>query len=183
MELMSTNDVKKDELNAEELNMLNFIESSPAIKKAQENDISLHNSQMDIHVMQSTKDIVTTKDKLDHVEADIIKNGSATVTSKAQDDINISSKLISKEEFERLNRKFKDGENLTQEELEQLRRAVFVYGKEAIEDAKEEENNKDEKPAVLKPSNASGFTAKGLALYIVLLVLFIASTIAIFILK
>ena len=186
LELQSTKDVKKDELNSEQVDMLEFIAASPELQQGRKDDIVTHNNDMNIHVIESTNDIVTTQDKQDHVEADIVLNGQAQAqTSTSQEMNNISSELVSKEEFEALKRRFDSGEQLTLEELSQLKRAIFVYNLETPkEELSEEEVQAVEKPIALKQNyQNAAFTINELAMYIVLLTLFLTSLIAIFLLK
>lgn len=185
MELMSTRDVKEDELNSKQVNMLEFVKSSQALQSAREQDGIKHNSQMDIHVMKSNNSIVATEDKTDHVEASIIKNGSAEIEGDIfQSDPDISSKLISKEEYIRLNNKLFNGENLSLEELEALRRAAPIYAEEVFNDMQQQQQT-TESGIQLKPKNPynTGFTIKTFALYFVVLTILIATTIAIILLR
>lgn len=185
MELQSTSNVKKEELNNQQVDMLNFIKSNPELRVAKENDIMTHNSEMNIHVMQSTKDIVTTEDKEDlgYVESKTIKDGNAEMTDeKTQTNEDISSELISKEEYNRLNNKLFSGEELSREELEALRRATPIYAEEIFNDNKEKQNDGG---ITLKPKNPynTGFTLKTFALYFIVLTLFLITTFAIIVLS
>ncbi len=183
MELMSTKDIKEDELNSKQVDMLAFVKSNQELQKAREQDIMKHNSQMDIHVMASDKSIVATEDKDDYVEASIIKDGSADIDdSISQKSTDISSQLISKEEYIRLNNKLFNGENLSLEELEALRRAAPVYAEEVFNDMQQQSETSG---VQLKPKNPynTGFTIKTFALYFVVLTILIATTVAIILLR
>ena len=186
MEMMSTNDVKEDELGSKQVNMLEFIKTTPALENARTRDIMRHNSEMDTHVTKADKNIITTEDKDDHVEAHIIKDGSAVESDTiTQDDDDISSRLISKEEFIRLNNKyFVTGEELSREELEALRRAAPVYAEEVLKD-KQEEQEQEEIGASLKPNNPynSGFTFKTFALYFIVSLILLVTIVGIIILR
>ena len=192
MEMLSTKNVDKSDLNSKQVDMLKFMETTPVLEHAREIDIMKHNSGMDIHVMQGTKDIVTTKDKDDHVEAAIVKDGQAQATSftSGEKGKDISQELISKEEYIRLNNKLFSQEELTPEEVEALRRAAPVYAEEVFNETRDQRIT-SEGGAVLKPySNpystkdaAAGFTLKTFALYFVVLTLLIGSFIAILLLK
>ena len=183
IELMSTNDVKEDELNSKQVDMLEFVKTAPALNNMRKQDIVRHNSAMDIHVLQGDNTIVTTKDKDDHVEAQIISDGSAEMTdSVSQASSDISSKLISKEEYIRLNTKLFNGEQLSEQELEALRRAAPVYSEEVFDDMQEKENKGG---TALKPKNNynTGFTLKTFALYFVVLTILIATIFGIIVLR
>ena len=82
MELRTESELKKDELNYKQVDMLNFINAHPKIKDEAKKADFTHNNEITIHVVESTNDIVTTEDKLDHVEASMIKDGQAEVTSQ-----------------------------------------------------------------------------------------------------
>ena len=183
MELLSTKDVKKDELSSQEVNMLKFMQTNEELANAREVDIMKHNSTMDTHVMKGTKDIVATRDKDSSVEASIIKDGDAESSKEIGEDI--SSELISKEEYIRLNNKLFSNEELSKEELEALRRAAPVYAEEVLNEMKsqrEEESGTQLKPYNNKNPYNTGFTIKTFALYFVVLTLLIGSFIAILIL-
>lgn len=184
MELLSTKDVKKDELNSKEVNMLDFMESAPQLENARTQDIMKHNSTMDTHLMKANKALVTTEDKDTYVEASVIKDGEAEASQTIGQDI--SSELISKEEYVRLNNKLYSDEELSKEELEALRRAAPVYAEEVFNEMKAQRD--EEEGAQLKPYNNknpynTGFTLKTFALYFVVLTLLIGSFIAILILR
>ena len=187
IELQSTNDIKEDELNSRQIDMLEFIKSNPNIQKAREQDIMLHNSDMDIHVMNSSKDIITTEDRDEYVEANIISDGSATMTDElSQKSEDISNRLISKEEYIRLNNKLFNGEELSAEEMEALRRAAPVYSEEVFNELHQQTvEQEQEKGTVLKPKDNynTGFTVKTFALYFVVLTILIATIITIILLR
>ena len=183
MEMISTNNVKEDELGSKEVNMLEFIKTTPALENARTMDIIKHNSKMDTHVTKADKNIITTEDKDDHVEASIIKDGSAVESDEiTQNDTDISSTLISKDEYIRLRSKYNSGEELSDEEIEALRRADPVYAEEVFEDMVEEQ---EDGGVSLKPSNPynSGFTFKTFALYFIVSLALLATTVLIIILK
>lgn len=182
IEMHSTKDVNRDTLSSKQVNMLDFIQTTPELANAREMDIMKHNSDIDIHVMQGTKDVVTTEDKDDHVEASLVKDGEAEAKTNMQQDI--SQELISKEEYIRLTEKFYSNEELSEEEQYALRRAAPVYAEEVLAEM-QAARQAEEGGAVLKPKdpNTSGFTLKTFALYFVVLTLLIGSFIAILILK
>lgn len=182
IEMHSTKDVNRDTLSSKQVNMLDFIQTTPELANAREQDIMKHNSDINIHVMQGTKDVVTTEDKDDHVEASLVKDGEAESKTNMQQDI--SQELISKEEYIRLTEKFYSNEELSEEEQYALRRAAPVYAEEVLAEM-QAARQAEEGGAVLKPKdpNTSGFTLKTFALYFVVLTLLIGSFIAILILK
>lgn len=183
--LHKTDDVKEDELTSKQVNMLEFIKTTPELENARVQDIMKHNNDMDIHVMNYDKSIVTTEDKDGYVESNIVKDGSAYASeTNTQTDRDISSQLISKEEYIRLNNKLFSGEELSKEELEALRRAASVYAEEVFDDMKNGESEM-EGGVPLKPKDPynSGFTIKTFALYFVVLTIFIATVIGIIILR
>ena len=138
---------------------------------------------MDTHVTKADKNIITTEDKDDHVEATIIKDGSAVESDEiTQSDTDISSTLISKDEYIRLRSKYNSGEELSDEEIEALRRSDPVYAEEVFEDIAEEQ---EDGGISLKPSNPynSGFTFKTFALYFIVSLALLATTVLIIILK
>ena len=183
MEMTSTNNAKEDELGSKEVNMLEFIKTTPALENARTMDIIKHNSKMDTHVTKADKNIITTEDKDNHVEASIIKDGSAVESDEiTQNDTDISSTLISKDEYIRLRSKYNSGEELSDEEIEALRRADPVYAEEVFEDMVEEQ---EDGGVSLKPSNPynSGFTFKTFALYFIVSLALLATTVLIIILK
>ena len=112
--------------------------------------------------MQSTNDIIATQDKGGYVESQIIKDGTPeALTQASQDFKDNSSRLLSIEEMNEYMERYASGEELSKEELEQLRRAITYY----------EEQNK--LGPVLKPKEA-GFTSQNMALYFVMLAVFLA---------
>ena len=183
--LRQTDEIKQEELNYEEVDMLQFIKSNEKIKTLAEEKHIEHNPEMTTHVIEKSKDIVQTEDKSGYVEAKIIKDGNAEMTEEAKQDMNdISSRLLTEEEVKELTDKYARGDNLTKEELEALRRTYEYYRTHGIEAPVPELN--DEKGAVLLPesnkNNYYGFTNKTMVAYIVILALFICATITLVIL-
>ncbi len=184
MELLSTRDVKEDELNSKQVNMLEFIKTNDSLRNARTQDIIKHNSSIDTHVLKANNDIVTTEDKSDHVEAHIVKDGNATMSNTPlQENKDISTQLISKQEYIRLNDKLFNGEELSLEELEALRRAASVYAEEVFDEMHSTQN--EEGGTSLKPKNTNntGFTIKTFAEYFIVITILIATIVAIIILR
>ncbi len=187
MELLSTKDVKKDELNSQEVDMLQFIQTNKTLANAREMDITRHNSTMDTHILEGNNSVVATEDKDGYVEANIVKDGQAEAEKTIGEDV--SSQLISKEEYIRLNEKlFSQEEELSEEEIEALRRAAPIYAEEVFNETKNMRpvTEGEESGAVLRPysnKNNTGFTLKTFAAYFVVLTLLIGSFIAILILR
>lgn len=148
--LTKTEDVETEYLNHKEVNMLHFIEANEQIKQEAKKDVVTHNNDMNIHVIESTDDIVVTEDKDYSVDAHIIKNGEAQAEREAMQNMqDISSRVLSKEEYKELIDRFSKGENLTMEELESLKRTsqYFIDNGETIDDVMQESG------AVLSPYN------------------------------
>ena len=156
--LTETSDVDKDNLNHKEINMLNFINANDEIKKQAQKDIITHSNDMDIHVIESTNDIVVTEDKDYHVDAHMVKDGKAQAQRESlQDTKDISSRILTKEEYQELVNKYARGEELTLEELESLKRTSEYY----IDQGETLEDVMQEKGSVLSPyknTNYSGFS-------------------------
>ncbi len=160
--LTNQKDIKRDELTSNENNMLNHILVNSDLQKPQEYGPTTHSEDLSIHIMQSTNDIIATQDKGGYVESQIIKDGTPeALTQASQDFKDNSSRLLSIEEMNEYMERYASGEELSREELEQLRRAITYY----------EEQNK--LGPVLKPKEA-GFTSQNMALYFVMLAVFLA---------
>ena len=126
--MQETKDVKEDELNYQEVDMLEFIKSNKEIQKKAKDAPITHNKPMNTHVIEETDDIVFTESKSDHIETKVIKNGNAEMTDTVkQDESYITSRILSEDEFQSLTDRFAKGDNLTKEELEALRRTYNYY--------------------------------------------------------
>ena len=180
MILENTSDVKRDDLNSERVDMLQFIESNPDIARSSVNQAITHSTDQTIHVVEDTNDIVVTKNEPGHVDASIVKDGYSKSEETHQKELDISTEILTKDEYILLNAKFLRNEYLSIEELEALRRAAPIYAQEIREE--QEQKAHQEKPAVLKPNNNTGVTIKTFALYFVVLTLLIASVVAIILL-
>ena len=170
--LTDTKDVDKEQLNYEEVDMLEFINSNKKIReKAKEKQIT-HNNLMTKHVIEETNDIVYTEDHLDRVEAKVIKDGNAEMTDEVkQDEMNLQNGILEKEEFLDLMDRFEqEPDSITKEEAEAIRRTINYY--------KEHEMELPKRGAVLSPYNKNnpysgyaGNTVKNLTVLTVLLVI------------
>ena len=164
--LTKTDDVKKENLGHKEMNMLNFINANKEIRYEAQRDVITHSDDMKIHVVESTNDIVTTEDKDYHVEAHIIKDGEAQAKSEdLQDTRDISSRVLSKDEYKELIEKFTRGEDLTLEELESLKRTseAFIAEGESLSDVMESSKG----PKLTQNNGFYGFSASSLVTLII----------------
>ena len=165
--LTETSDVDKDNLNHKEINMLNFINANDEIKKQAQKDIITHSNDMDIHVIESTNDIVVTEDKDYHVDAHMVKDGKAQAQRESlQDTKDISSRILTKEEYQELVNKYARGEELTLEELESLKRTSEYY----IDQGETLEDVMQEKGSVLSPYKNTNYSGFGFSNFITILV-------------
>ena len=166
--LTKTDDVKKEDLNYEEMDMFAFIESNDKIKKEEQKDVVTHSTDQEVHVTQSNKSVVVTEDKAGYVEAHEIKDGQPLASKESlQESTDISSRLLTRSEYEDLLMKSYNGENLSKSQLEQLRRACIYYSQ--IDKQAENTMPKEEEGPKLLPKNnnsSSGFTNKMLPLYL-----------------
>lgn len=176
MALEQTKDVKEEELNYEEVDMLEFIKSNKQIQEAAKDEKITHNKPMQTHVVEKTNDIVYTENHLDHVEAKVIKDGNAEMTDEVkQDELNVESRILSEEEFKEYTDRFARGDDLTKEELEALRRTYNYYKEHEMEVP-----TLEEKGTVLSPYNNKngyyGFANNNMVTYLVILTTFLIIT-------
>lgn len=139
--LTKTEDVETEYLNHKEVNMLRFINANEQIRQEAKKDVVTHNNEMSIHVVESTNDIVVTEDKAYNVEAHMVKDGKAQAESEELQKVeDISSRVLSKDEYQELIDKFSRGEDLTLEELESLRRTsqYFINNGETLDNVMQE---------------------------------------------
>ena len=161
--LTNTDDVKKQGLNYEELDMFAFIESNDNIRKQEAEDTVTHLQDQSIHVTESNDSIIVTEDKNGYVDAREIKDGEATTKDDSRKE-DISSRLLTKEEFQALLEKSYNQE-LSKEEYESLRRACIYYSEEEKK-THVEEKTQEVGPVLKNATNNSGFTHKILPLYL-----------------
>lgn len=180
-ELHRTEDINKKELNHQQVNMLKFIKSNSEFKQHENNDIVKHNSEINIHVLEDTNDIVTTDVKdtpYEHVEANIVKDGSAEMTDVvSQNQKDASEKVLTYEEFKLLFEKQLKGQQLTEEELMQLKNAAPLYFEELQKEQMNGMEEKEEKGSVLSPYKKNpyyGFANKNFILYVFIITMVIA---------
>lgn len=160
--LTKTEDVKTESLNHKQINMLNFVVSNKLIREEAKKDVITHNNDMNIHVVESKNDIVVTKDKDYSVDAHIIKDGKAQAESeRLQDKKDISSRVLTKEEYQELIQRFSRGEELTLDELESLKRTSesFIQNGQTLDDVMQESGPK---LTQFGKNNPYGFTASNI---------------------
>ena len=187
--LTKTEDVNPDNLNHKEINMLNFILTNREIRKEAKKDAITNSNDMKIHVVESTNDIVVTEDKDYHVDAHIVKDGHAQAESESmQDKVNISSRILTKEEYQQLVQRWSKGEELTLDELESLKRTseAFVQNGQTIDDVlgKEEEEKTGQVLSPYEKNHYYGFGFKNIlsliitigAIYILIIAIYLFIT-------
>ena len=153
-----SNDLKFNEekkSNYEQINILNFIKANDNFKSTENNDKENENTNYK------------------EVKNEIVKDDNVIVNQK-----NTSKEILTYEEFKKLFERQIKGEELTEEELIQLKNAAPIY----FEELQKEETNKfeniEEKESVLTPykNNNSyyGFANKNFILYVFIIAVFIA---------
>lgn len=173
--LTKTEDVKPENLNSKQINMLNFIKSNEEIQKEAKKDVITSNDDMNIHVIESTNDIVVTKDREYSVDAHKVKDGKAQAEREGlQDTKDMSSRVLEKEEYQELIDKFTRGENLTLSELESLKRTSQYYAEQgqSVEEVMgiADVMNKDNKGPTLSPYNKKPYYGFGITDFATLII-------------
>lgn len=183
--LSKEEEINKDYLTAEEVNMLDFVYSNKELKEDVSTDVVTHSEDSNIHVIESTNDIVVTEDHGDHVESVVIKDEDNGITQdgtqeQLQQDEEIDEKILTEAEYEELCMKFANNQELTLEELRALKRStpeLMQQNKQQVEEVIDEiQDEMDEKiikedgPKLIIGGNKyAAFTNKYLLAFIIIL--------------
>lgn len=109
--LTETKDIKPEDVTHEEVDMLKYVSANKEVHNLADDNSITHTDNAKIHVIEKTNDVVTTENKGNHVEGEIIKD--------QQDGLNpesIDNAKLSPQEYEELLAKYARGETTKEEE-------------------------------------------------------------------
>jgi len=172
--LTPTEDIDKEVLNLDQSRMIKFVDTSEklgkeTIENVQDKKTITHSNDSKIHAINGTNDVIYTDDKLDHVDANIVKDGQSYSNENAHEETsNIGDRPLTQEEYTELCMRYANNEELTEDEL----RALKMATPDLIEDPKELE----EGPKLTMGGSKKkyhGFANKTILIYIIMIVAFI----------
>jgi hypothetical protein len=174
IKLTNTNDVNHDALNPTQENMIKFVDNSEKIQKEIKDNVQdlngvMHSPDANIHVINNTNDIVYTEDSGKNIETNVIQNGVNTANNTSQQNIDASQHTLTAEEYNELCMRYANNEQLTEEEMDALKRATPDLVDNNVATVEKEGIG-------LKLSNklaSYGFASNASLLYIILITVFV----------
>lgn len=170
--LQKTEDVDKDRISGVEISMLDFVYSNPDVLKETKKDVITHSSDNNIHVVESTNDIIVTDTVTggNRVEATKVEDGknmdeTGKESQPVQTDTDMTEKVLSPSEYEELCMKFANNQELTIEELRALR--YYTPGLLSDEEREEMKENIEKGPVLKMNSGNAAFANKNMIIYVV----------------
>ncbi len=171
--LTPTEEIDPETLNFDQQRMLRFVDTSEklgqeTVENVQDKSTVVHNNEGNIHAINGTNEVIFTEDRVDHVNADIVRDGQNYVNENAsQSNTDIGDKVLSQEEYNELCMRYANNEKLSEDEM----RALMMSTPELME------NEIDEKGPTLsmygKKKPFGGFANKTILIYIIMIVAFV----------
>ncbi len=173
--MTESDDINFDEINFNQQNVIKFVEASAklgqqTIENVQDKKTVTHSADGKIHALNGNEngnnDVIYTEDKGQHIEANLVKDGqNYEVNDSTQENIDISNRVLTPEEYADLCMRYANNEELSPEELDALMRST--------PDLMESEgpvlsiNNKNNQKRM------AAFASKTMLIYILMIVAFI----------
>ena len=170
IKLNNTEDVNIDTLNSSQVNMINYVNTSETMQKEIKDNVQelngvMHSEDANIHVVNNTNDIVYTEDTGNKIDTTIIQDGTNTNNTNVQSNIDMSQRPLTPEEYNELCMRYANNEQLTEAEMDALKRAT----PELLENSNEMQGG-----MTLKLGNKTlGFANKASLFYIILITVFV----------
>ncbi len=166
--MTESDDINFKELNFNESNMIKFVDTSEKLGKEtveniQEKNTVTHSSDGKIHAINGTDNVIYTDNSVGHMEANIVQNVQSYTSDADQQNIDISNRVLSEEEYNELCMRYANNEQLTPEELDALMRSTPELMEESGPSLKYNGASK----------RMAAFANKSILIYIVMIVAFI----------
>lgn len=178
--MVATEDKNPSLQSHQEIDMISFVRSNSNYVELAKNGKVTHSNDGSIHILENTNDVVVTESNNGIVSSDIISHNTTGIDNNfkqetAQIEQENDDIILSPEKYEELCNSFKNGKDLTLEELRALKKYekmyMSEYGMNPVENTFNQEREK-EGPVLSIYQNKykyAGFTNKYLIIYIIIM--------------